>query len=88
MKEKRNLVDSDAFEMNWEALKKDKKLLGDWPNTVKPKDSADPTWKVPKERGQRVLVALATKMGRKGESTRGVRSWLLANQPASLEEGA
>ena len=88
MTEKRNFVDSDEFEMNWEALEKDYELLGDWPDTVKPKDSADPTWKVPNERGQRVLVALATKMGRKGESTRGVRTWLLANQPVNLEEGA
>ena len=40
-----------------------------------------------KQRGTRVLIALATKMGRKhktgrpNESTRGVRRWLLDNRP-------
>ena len=59
-----------------------KDLLGDWPNTIKPRDSADPTWKVPpNERGQKVLIKLATKMGRQTESTHGLRSWLLDNKP-------
>ena len=82
MQEKRNIVDSDEFEMDWEALDKDYELLGDWPNSIKPKDSKEPTWKVPpKERGSKVLIALGTKMGRKTDSTRGLRRWLLDHQP-------
>ena len=84
MQEKRGIVDSDDFEMDWDALAKDYALLGDTPNTIKPKNSEDPTWKVPPdERGQRVLIALATKMGRKTASTNGVRRWLLDHRPAS-----
>ena len=89
MQEKRKMVEADDFVFNWDALERDHKLLGDWggAGTIKPKDSKDPTWKVPKERGQQVLIALATKMGRKDkegrpiESTRGVRRWLLDNRP-------
>ena len=84
MQEKRDIVGSDDFEMDWDALAKDEELLGDWPNTIKPKDSKDPTWKVPpNERGVKVLVALATKMGRTTESTHGLRRWLLDHRPAS-----
>ena len=90
MKEKREIVEADDFVFNWDALQRDYELLGDWggAGTIKPKDSKDPTWKVPpKERGQKVLIALATKMGRKhktghpNESTNGVRRWLLDNRP-------
>ena len=83
MQEKRELVDSNAFKMDWCGLAMDMHLLGDWPNTIKPKASKNPTWKVPKERGTRTLIALATKMGRKSESTRGLRRWLLDNRPPS-----
>ena len=90
MKEKREIVEADDFVFNWDALQRDYELLGDWggAGTIKPKDSKDPTWKVPpKERGIQVLIALATKMGRKDkkgrrlESVRGVRRWLLDNRP-------
>ena len=74
---------NESFEMDWDALNKDLELLGDWPNTIKPKDSKDPTWKVPpNERGSKVLIALATKMGRKTESTKGLRRWLLDHRPS------
>ncbi len=79
--EKRAIVESDEFDMDWDELQRDLKLLGDWPNTIKPKDSEDPSRKVPAERGQRILLALATKMGRVGSSTRGLRSWLLERRP-------
>ena len=82
MAEKEAIVVSEDFEMDWDALQRDKDLLGDWPNTIKPRDSADPTWKVPPdERGQKVLIKFAKKMGRQSESLRGVRSWLLDNKP-------
>ena len=89
MQEKREIVEADDFVFNWDALQRDYELLGDWggAGTIKPKDSKDPTWKVPKERGIQVLIALATKVGRKDkegrpiESTRGVRRWLLDNRP-------
>ena len=75
-------MESNEFEMDWDKLQRDYDLLGDWPNTIKPKVSKDPSWKVPpNERGQRVLLALAAKMGREGDSTRGLRSWLLARRP-------
>ena len=84
MQEKRDIVARADFEMDWDALQKDLDLLGDWPDTRKPRDSAEPTRKVPpKERGSRVLMALAKQMGRETESTRGLRSWLLEHRPAS-----
>jgi len=72
MDEKRELVAEPGFTMDKKGLQLDIDRLGDWPNTNK-----DPTYKAPKERGQKMLVSYATSLGRKGESTRGVRRWLL-----------
>ena len=80
----RDMVNSDGFEMDWDALAMDKQLLGDWPKTIKAKDSKNPAWEVPPdERGTKVLIALANTLGRHGGSTRGLRGWLLDHRPPS-----
>ena len=84
MQEKREIVEADGFVVDWDALQRDYELLGDWggAGTIKPKDSKDPTWRVPpRELGVKVPIALATKMGRRTESTLGLRRWLLDHRP-------
>ena len=76
MDEKRELVAKPGFTMDKKGLQLDLDRLGDWPNTNK-----DPTYTAPNERGQRMLVSYATSLGREGESTRGVRRWLLDHLP-------
>ena len=76
MAEKRAVVDEDDFTIDKAGLQLDERLLGDWPNTRK-----HPTHKAPKERGRNILIAYAGKLGRRTESTRGVRKWLLDHMP-------
>ena len=82
MQKARAIVKSNNFVMDWAALAMDYELLGDWPKTIRPENSKDPAWTVPTdERGTKVLIALATELGRPSGSTWGLRRWLLDNRP-------